>query len=200
MKLDRSIFQIDAENDTGRLCAFIRERMTSLHRDGIIVPLSGGLDSSTVLGLCARAVGPDRVTALLMPEGQGNPEAARFSRIAARHFHVRTLTRDITPLLVFLGTYNFILSAVPVYWMQGRVARWFMARTQGSPFQRIITGTGSHLERKAAASYRSKHRIRMVVEFMLAEQRNLLVAGCAHKSEDMLGVFVKFGWEKERET
>ncbi len=77
MKLDSSIFKIDAAAYVERLCDFIRERQSTLHREGILVPFSGGLDSSTVLLLCARAVGTDHVTALLMPEIQGNPEAAR---------------------------------------------------------------------------------------------------------------------------
>ena len=47
---------------------FIREHVDKLERDGVILGLSGGIDSAVVAELCKRAVGPDRTLALLMPE------------------------------------------------------------------------------------------------------------------------------------
>jgi NAD+ synthase len=62
-----------------------------------------------------------------------------------------------------------------------------------NPFLRLAQGRASDLERKGFASYNSKHRMRLVMEYLVAEGENYLVAGCAHKSEDMVGLFVKFG-------
>ncbi len=193
MKLDSDVFKIDAAAYVERLCDFIRESQSTLTRDGILVPLSGGLDSSTVLLLCRRAVGSDHVVALLMPERQGNPEAAGFCRMVTEQFHIKALTRDISDLLSRLGTYSFVLSAIPSRSAQDWVARHYMKSSQQNPFLHLAGGRANHLERKGFASYNSKHRIRLVTEYLVAEEQNYLVAGCAHKSEDMVGLFVKFG-------
>ncbi len=68
-----------------------------------------------------------------------------------------------------------------------------MKSTGENPFLKIVQGNASHLQRKGFAKYNSKQRIRAVMEYLIAEEKNFLVAGCAHKSEDMLGLFVKFG-------
>jgi NAD+ synthase len=193
MVLDSSVFQIDAAAYAGRVEAFIRERMASLRRDGVLVPFSGGLDSSTVLLLCARAVGHERVTALLMPERQGNPDAERYARRVAGQFQIKTIRRDISPILSKLGTYNFALSYLPTRALKVWAAQKFLQSAGENPFLKIVSGTAGAFERKGFARFNSKHRARAVVEYLIAEETNALVVGCAHKSEDLLGLYVKFG-------
>jgi NAD+ synthase len=193
MKLDDRLFKIDAPAYVDRLGDFVRERCTALHREGVLVPFSGGLDSSTVLLLCVRAVGRDRVTALLMPEFQGNPEARRYARLVAKQFKIRTITRNISLILLVLGSYNFILSILPVRRLQDWAARSYLRSAVENPFLQIMQGTAGAFQRKGYAKIASKQRLRTVVEYLLAEQRNLLVVGSAHKSEDLLGLYVKFG-------
>ena len=192
IQLDQRVFEIDAQAYTERICEFISRSMINLHRDGVIVPLSGGLDSSTVLLLCLRAVGAEKLTALMMPEEQGNPEALFFSRMLTSRYSIKTITRNISPILLNLGTYDFVLSLIPTRRVKEWASRRYL-RQHGSPFLDLMTGGGDGFQRKGQARITSKHRIRAVVEFMIAEERNLLVAGCAHKSEDLLGLFVKFG-------
>jgi NAD+ synthase len=193
MKLDSGVFKIDAAAYVDRLCDFIRESQSALHRDGILVPFSGGLDSSTILLLCRRAVGSDHILALLMPEKQGNPEAERYARIVTGQYQIKTITRDISPILSSLGTYQFILSAVPFRSVQNWATQTYMKSTGSNPFLQIMQGKASDLERRGYAKYMTKQRIRAVMEYLVAEELNFLVAGSAHKSEDMVGLFVKFG-------
>jgi NAD+ synthase len=193
MELSGEIFKIDAAVSIERLLDFIRQQLSALHRDGILVPFSGGLDSSTVLLLCARAAGKDRVTALLMPEKQGNPEAERYARILTDQFQIKTVTRDLSPILSSIGTYKFLLSGIPFHSVRNWLTRAFLKRSKTNPFLKIMQGQAGSLEREGYAKYLSKQRIRVVVEYLIAEEMNFLVAGCAHKSEDMVGLFVKFG-------
>jgi NAD+ synthase len=58
-----------------------------------------------------------------------------------------------------------------------------------------MRGTGNALVRQGLASVYSKHRVRMTVTYKYAEERNLLVVGCAQKSEGMVGLFVKYGMD-----
>ncbi len=193
MKLNSSVFVIDVASYIERLCDFIRESQFSLNRAGILVPFSGGLDSSTVLLLCIRAVGRDQVTALLMPEKQGNPEADRYARLVTNQYQIKTIVRDISPVLTSLGSYKFILSKLLFRSIQDKAVQAYMRFSNMNPFLKIMKGKASDLERSGYAKFMSKQRVRVVVEYLIAEEKDFLVVGCAHKSEDMVGLFVKFG-------
>jgi NAD+ synthase len=193
MKLDSEVFKIKAAAYVDRLCEFIRENKSELNRDRILVPLSGGVDSSTVVALCARAVGSAQVTALLMPERQGNPEAARYGRMVVQQFGVGSLERDISGVLSRLGTYSYIIPRIPLRGIQEWISRRYLKSAKRNPFLQLAKGEASALERKGFARYNSKHRVRLVTEYLVAEEGNYLVAGCAHKSEDLVGLYVKFG-------
>jgi NAD+ synthase len=192
-KLEKEIFTIDSSAYVDRLCQFIRSKFTELHRDGILVPFSGGLDSSTVLLLCIRAVGAENVVALLMPEKQGNPEAMRYSRLVTDQYKVRTITRDISSVLSHLGTYRFALSRIPFRALQDWLTKRYMRTANENPFLQIVRGQANALQRKGFAKINTKHRVRAVMIYQIAEEMNYMVVGCAHKSEDMLGLYVKFG-------
>lgn len=59
--------QIDLEKATEEAVAFIKKVVASSEASGIVIGLSGGVDSSVVATLCVRAVGPDHVLGVLMP-------------------------------------------------------------------------------------------------------------------------------------
>ena len=193
MKLQKDLFGVDAAAYVERLCEFISSKLNQFHRDGILVPFSGGLDSSTVLLLCIRAVGAEKVIAVLMPEKQGNPEAMQYSRLLTNQLKVRTITRDISSVLSHLGTYNFILSRIPFRALQDWLTRRYIKSAEENPFLQIVQGKANPLQRKGFAKINTKHRVRAVMIYQLAEEMNYMVVGCAHKSEDMLGLYVKFG-------
>ena len=64
----RDVLRIDAQKVAARIEESIRAHLHTLRRRGIVVGLSGGIDSSVVTTLAARAIGPDKSVALLMPE------------------------------------------------------------------------------------------------------------------------------------
>ena len=51
-----------------RICAFIRDLVLSSRSEGVVVGLSGGVDSATVAFLCKKALGSEGVFGLIMPE------------------------------------------------------------------------------------------------------------------------------------
>ncbi|AAB90242.1 NAD(+) synthase [Archaeoglobus fulgidus] len=57
-----------------RICDFIRGVVSSSGSTGVVLGLSGGVDSATVAYLCVRALGSERVFALIMPETGVTPE------------------------------------------------------------------------------------------------------------------------------
>ncbi len=193
MELDREVFRIDPQAVAAQIEDFIRSRMEQLHRSGIAVGISGGLDSSTVAALCARAVGPERVTGLILREKQGNPEATRYARRLARHLGIRAETVDISPLLRELGVYSTLLSRLPGRRLRGLAVNLYRRRTGNSPYLRLLRGEAREVERNVFATINAKHRARLLVAYRVAESRNLMVVGSAHKTEDLIGLYVKYG-------
>jgi asparagine synthetase B (glutamine-hydrolysing) len=69
----RQLLEIDAAATAEHIEASIRRTVGQLRRRGVVVALSGGIDSAVVGALAARALGPNRVVALLMPESAPGP-------------------------------------------------------------------------------------------------------------------------------
>ncbi len=189
--LDEAAFAIDAERYSAEMARFISAAARDLSRAGVLVPLSGGLDSSVVAALAVRAVGTEAVTALLLPEKQGNPEAAGYAALVAESLGIRTHTIDISKALAALGAYDFALARVPGRRLKAGLVRVF--NRGDNPILAFHLGTENGLVRRGATSYFSKQRVRLVAAYRYAEEHNLLVCGSAHKSEDMVGLYVKFG-------
>lgn len=190
MALDESAFAIDAERYASLIASFIADAMTDLSRAGVLVPISGGLDSSVVASLAVRAVGKEAVTGLLLPERQGNPEAELYAHRIAESLGIETDTIDISKALKGLGAYDLALSKIPGRRLKAALVRAF---NRGNQILELNRGTAGKLARKGAASFFIKQRVRLVATYKYAEERNLLVCGSAHKSEDLVGLFVKFG-------
>jgi NAD+ synthase len=79
------------------LVAFVREEV---HKSGLrraVLGLSGGVDSSLVAALAARALGPEQVTGVIMPYRTSNPDSAADAELVGRETGIRLLHVDITP-------------------------------------------------------------------------------------------------------
>jgi len=193
MQLVQDLFQLDVKKTTRHIIDFITKKTDELRRDGCVVALSGGLDSTTVLALCVQALGNDKVTALFLPERQGGRDTQRFAMMASSHFNVTMKTINITKICRALGTYDFILGRLPTDEARIKLAKKFMHSSGRHAFVEAAVGRPDYLIGHCMASYNSKHRVRCIVAYKYAEEHNLLVAGSAHKSEDLVGLFVKNG-------
>jgi NAD+ synthase len=193
MRLSPEVFLIDCSVVVPRIEAFIRDAMRSLHRAGIVVPLSGGLDSSTVAALCARAAGRENVTGLMLPDIKGSPAARRFGRLVVKELGIRGKVINTTDILRAAGAYRFIANLVPSRRLLSSLVRKALAGSGKNLFLEGIRGSDDPFMRRAFASIYARQRARVVVTCRYADLHRLLVAGSAHKSEDLVGLFVKFG-------
>lgn len=194
---------IDARLVADRAQEFIRREMDALQRDGAILGMSGGIDSSVVGTLLARAIGPDRVLALLLPERDSSPQSKtdalrEIERLGLAHREV-----DLTPILKPVGVYEMLpLKMLGARRIKESVVRW-QHRSQTDaigdlPFRRGLLGTrGLGKEKRlidAGLAYaRVKHRARLLVLYYFAELENRLVVGTTNRSEAMTGFVVKWG-------
>ena len=76
----RDALAFDAATKADELARALRDAVTGrLRRRGIVVAVSGGIDSACVAALAARAVGPQRVYALLLPERDSSPASVTLA-------------------------------------------------------------------------------------------------------------------------
>ena len=103
----RDAIRIDATEVAARIEAAIRDEvLDEMRRRGAVVALSGGIDSSVVATLCARALGADRVLGLLLPERDSSSDALRLGTLLARHLGIEYVVEDIAPTLAAVGCYQ----------------------------------------------------------------------------------------------
>src|SRR5262249_11184756 len=77
-----------------------------LKRRGVVVALSGGIDSSCVAALAVRALGPERVFGLMMPERDSSGESLEYAKELAQAFGIKWEATDIAPILEAAGCYR----------------------------------------------------------------------------------------------
>jgi len=100
MQLTKEALKIDPEQTTTRIKRFIKDYVQKTKTKGIVIGVSGGIDSSTTAALAALAIGGDKITALNMPEKETyNPTDIKHAKLVAKKFGFKLQTIDITPIL-----------------------------------------------------------------------------------------------------
>jgi len=207
--LDWNVLDIDYEQEADRIAARLREIVArDLHRRGLVVAISGGIDSTTCLALSVRALGPNRVFALILPERDSSDDSAVRANLLASHLGVRTETVDIAPALEAIGCYAArdaaVRTTLPEYgegWkfkividggLAGRINRFRLVAE--SPDGQLLDrdlGLQEYLTIVAATNF--KQRIRKTLEYFHADRLNYAVVGTPNRLEYDQGFFVKNG-------
>jgi NAD+ synthase len=208
---DSSALQINAVEETEKIVNGLRDAVHhNLHRQGAVVGISGGIDSSLVLALCVRAFGNERVIGLMMPERESSPDSLILARQVAEHFGIDPRTEDITRALDGFSCYRrrdeAITRLFPGYgtgWrnkisipgdlLEANTLNVFYI-TAIDPDGRVFTQRlplGEYCQIVAASNL--KQRTRMATVYYHAELRNYAAIGTANRNEHALGFFVKHG-------
>jgi len=207
--LDARVFDMDADAVMERICRRLRESLArELSRRGLVVAMSGGIDSSVCAALCVRAVGPGRVYGLLLPERDSSGESVSRGRLLAQHLGIAWELFDIAPALEALGCYRSrdeaIRRAFPGYgagWkskivirggLEGRFNRFFLVvQTPDGQLSERRLELAEYLQIVAATNY--KQRMRKTIEYFHADRLNYAVVGTPNRLEYDQGFFVKNG-------
>ena len=100
MRLTPSVLELDLPEVEKRITRFIKEYVEKSGADGIVLGLSGGVDSNTIAALSSLSIGGERVMGLLLPEQETyNQKDISDAMTVADKFGLKTQVCDITPVL-----------------------------------------------------------------------------------------------------
>lgn len=207
--LDWSVLAIDCEQEADRIAQRLRQILANtLHRRGLVVAISGGIDSSVCAALAVRAIGAERVYCLILSERDSDPDSAARAALLVEHLNVRCETFDIAPALDAIGCYRArdeaVRKAIPAYtsdWKmklaivggsQGMINRFrLVAQSPDGKVHEHDLALSEYLTIVAATSF--KQRIRKTLEYFHADRLNYAVVGTPNRLEYDQGFFVKNG-------
>src|SRR3954454_3880655 len=106
-RFDPLSLNIDAAAEVERISTTLRSQvLKQLRKKGVVLGLSGGIDSTVVAALSVRAFGQGSVLGILMPEQDSDPDSLRLGRQVAEWLGIRTTLEDISPILLGARCYQ----------------------------------------------------------------------------------------------
>jgi NAD+ synthase len=212
----RDVLRIDLEATANEIAEAIREQVLGkLRKKGVVVGLSGGIDSSVVAALAVRAVGKEKVFGIFMPERDSSGDALRLGRMLAEAIGVSAIVEDIAPALAGAGCYERQNEAIRMVFPEygdGYKCKITLPSVLDSDRLNVSrltietprTPDGKGGEQKSArmtpacylqlvAATNYKQRIRKMTEYYHADRLNYAVAGTPNRLEYDQGFFVKQG-------
>lgn len=202
------VLEIDCAAETQRIAEWMVESVARLGRRGVVVAISGGVDSSVCAALAARAFGQKRALGLLLPERDSSPDSTTLGRRVAEELGIEYTVEDIAPTLEAIGCYRrrdaAIRALFPDYGAEWK-SKITIARSMGGKlhyFMLVVQAPdGTVRERRLphrefleiVAATNFKQRIRKTLEYFHADRLGYAVIGTPNRLEYDQGFFVKNG-------
>lgn len=205
----KTYLDIDFDQEIEKISGRIRELLRKeAKRRGLVVAISGGIDSSVSTALSVQAVGKNKVFGLLLPEKDSSSNSEDRGSLLANHLGVEHIKHDIAETLEAIGCYKYrdeaIRKVFPDYqddWKNkiaiaggtaGRVNHFnlIVQSPDGQSFSERLP-LAEYLQIVAATNY--KQRIRKTIEYFHADRLNYAVIGTPNRVEYDQGFFVKNG-------
>ncbi len=207
--LHADTLRIDCAAEVDKISRWMVQAVGSaLHRRGVIIALSGGVDSSVCGALAVRALGASKVFGLLLPEHDSSSSSADLGAQVAQQLGITYQLENIGATLEAIGCYRWrddaMRAVFPDYsagWKskiaiaggaQGRL-NFFKLVVQspaGEVFEKRLP-IRAYLQIVSATNF--KQRIRKTVEYFHADRLNYAVIGTPNRLEYDQGFFVKNG-------
>ena len=206
-----SLMNIDPQKETERIIDKLRNDLSkTLKKRGAVIGISGGIDSSVILALCAKAFGPKKVLGIMLPEKESSKDNFALARELTKTYGVDYIIEDITGALEGFGVYRrrdeAIKRVFPEYDSSYKakiiLPNNLLDSNTLNIFQILIISpegveqtkrlpVNEYLEIVAASNF--KQRSRMSMLYFHADAKNYAVIGTGNKNEHEQGFFVKYG-------
>ncbi len=153
------------QNEIDGCSKWMKEYCKNAKKDGIVVGLSGGIDSSVIACLSVKAVGKENVTGVMMP-CESTPDTISDAKILAKNLGIKNVMMGLWP------TFKMLTSDLA---------------------EPDVGESYPNINLSARAKGNIKARLRMTILYALAEANNYLVCGTGNLSELQIGFATKFG-------
>ncbi len=210
MNFNLDVLKIDPLKELAVLSDFIVGQVNAFRKKGVIVGLSGGIDSACIAAVAVHALGKEKVVGLILPESESNPISSEFARKHALALGIEHREIDITGTVDSIVTYKwrdeFLTKLIPEYKpgykynitlptdLLERASFSFYRLQVQLPDGELKSKRLTHPELLTITSFANiKIRARMLHLYAEAERRSLLVAGTTNRTEFILGDFCKYG-------
>ena len=204
-----NLLSFDENSEIQKITNGIKDILrTKISRRGLVVAISGGIDSSVSAALSVKALGKNKVYGLLLPEKDSSSESTAKGELLAKHLGIKYELQDIAPTLDAIGCYKWrdeaIRSTFPEYSDGWKNKITISGGSEGAinHFNLVVqspdgTISEKRLDLKAylqiVAATNFKQRIRKNIEFFHADRLNYAVVGTPNRVEYDQGFFVKNG-------
>jgi len=154
------------------IAGWMRQRVAAAHAHGLVVGLSGGVDSAVVARLCQLAM-PGAALGVLLPCHSDRADE-RDARLVAEHFKLPIAVATLDE------TFDTLTRAVKA------------AATEAGRHLSVADPSPDDLRAKVPL-VNMKPRLRMTSLYFVANRFNYLVAGTGNRCELAIGYFTKYG-------
>lgn len=198
------------KNLTKSLENFIRNQTFEKYRKrGIVIGISGGIDSAVAATLACNAIGKENVLGLILPEKESNPISQELAKKLCKNLEIKYVVDDITSILYSASVYKireeiaqksfpdfndyckYRLIFTENFDDDGLSIPYLEIQDSENQIHKIKISLNDYLTMIAATNI--KHRTRMSRLYYYAEKNNFLVCGTTNKTEFQQGYFVKYG-------
>ena len=207
--LSKAVLDFDQDAEVTRIAAWLAETAAKvMHKRGLVIAISGGIDSSVCAALAVRALGPKKVYGLMLPEKDSSSTSLVRGKLLAEHLGIPHAVENIGTTLEAIGCYRWrdeaIRAVFPGYgegW-KNKIAIAGGIQGQFNYFNLLVQSPNGEISEKrlpvkeylqivAATNY--KQRIRKTIEYFHADRLNYAVIGTPNRLEYDQGFFVKNG-------
>lgn len=204
-----NVLKLNLEDEVRNTTTAIKNILrTKLHKRGLVIAISGGVDSAVCAALCVEALGNKKVFGLLLPETDSSSESLTLGKLLAEQLGIKYITQDISATLDAIGCYHWRDEAIqqlfPDYTSEWKNKITISGGAEGNfnYFNLVVQSPGGKIYKKrmdlkqylqivAATNY--KQRIRKTIEYFHADRLNYAVVGTPNMLEYDQGFFVKNG-------
>ncbi len=206
MRSAKELLNIDAKDTTGRIENHIRHIVAENRTNGVLIGLSGGIDSTVLVALAVHALGKDRVLVYFLQDKNGEKDSMDKARLvteglglnlnvgsidsvmrekeksAAFFKFISTLPPFVLP---FMSSIYYIIVGETPYMTTLRKEELKKSKFRRWIYDNIVNGLESMFDGPCT--------VRRVVLEKIAKEKNLLIIGSGNRSEDLTGWFTMDG-------
>jgi NAD+ synthase len=202
-----TLLEIDTKRAAESIEEYIQRLLDTSSAEGIIIGLSGGIDSAVLTALAVRAIGAERVHTYYLYDRGSERDSRRKAQLIADWLGIKFKLHNIDPAMHKRRIYTPVIMRIIA--LSGSINRWLITKLHRffhveSPFmltlrkdsfngnkikKLLYNNTIRHIEE----SFNARHIYRRRFLEKRAKEQNWLVLGAANRSECMVGWFVKDG-------